>query len=91
MCVPVGSELAFTEPVRWSCGAIIKRGYRLARTFVDETEHTPFRDKMTLDGQREVYLSGLMVGQMVRVLQCLPMPRRVSTISTNGTITTSTP
>ena len=66
VCVPVGSELAFTEPVRWNCGAIIKRGYRLARTFVDETEDTPFRDKMTLDGQREIYLSGLMVGQMVR-------------------------
>jgi len=50
-----------------------KAGYRLGRTFVDETEDAPFKDKMVLDGRREVCLSGLMVGQMVRVLQVPPV------------------
>ena len=59
VCLPVGSELEFSEPVRWSCGAVIKPGYRLARTFVDESEDAPFKDKVVLDGQREVCLAGL--------------------------------
>src|SRR5262249_17858945 len=74
VCVPIGSELVFAEPIRQAAGNIIKPGYRLARTFVDETEDAPFRDKMTLDGRREVCLSGLMVGQMVRVLQLSRTP-----------------
>jgi hypothetical protein len=76
VCVPIGSELVFAEPIRQAAGNIIKPGHRLARAFVDETEGAPFRDKMVLDdGRREVCLSGLMAGQMVRVLQMPPVPK----------------
>jgi hypothetical protein len=39
VCIPVGTELEFTEPMRWACSAVIRPGYRLARTFVDEAEN----------------------------------------------------
>src|SRR6516225_9448839 len=75
VCLPIGSELVFAEPIRQAAGNIIKPGYRLVRTFIDETDDAPFRDKMTLeDGVREVCLSGLMVGQIVRVLQLSRAP-----------------
>jgi len=75
VCLPVGSELVFAEPIRQAAGNIIKPGYRLGRTFVDENEDAPFKEMVLDDGRREVHLSGLMVGMRVRVLQVPVMPK----------------